>query len=88
MSTATDEKVELDVNLDESVPCMGQVVEDCNEVATWAVLATCGHEATICDRCKPLIEEHQQATLGRLGRLSCSFGGETHYIYDVTWRPL
>lgn len=47
MSTATDERVELDIDLDKAIPC--QHDGGCTEPATWTLrLHACGHPVLLC----------------------------------------
>ena len=50
MSAATDEVVDLDIGLDEPVPCESA---DCDAEANWRImLFPCRHIYLLCDRCR------------------------------------
>lgn len=92
MSTATDELVEIDVDLDAPVICRG--VEGCEAVATF--LGTCAcpsrHTLPTCTEHKLFMEAELRAFDERMGYLFNTIvcrtcGAPLEHPY-MTWRPL
>lgn len=62
MSTATDEKVELDVDFEKKVPCCAK---GCDVEAAWGLcLRPCGHQGF------PMCDEHKRHDEGLLRHLA------------------
>ena len=87
MSTATDERVDLGVDLDAEVPC--ECFEECRQAATWRLIATpCRHSSLLCEG--HLIETvryiSEQRSMGR--GMACSVGGPQHFVPKYETVPL
>jgi len=89
------EHVDVDVNLDEQVPCMwGKHNEranvSCENEATWVLEALpCKHQTTLCDEHIKSVEQ-QVALAARGGTLMCAMLGmnKLHDAEDMNLRPL
>jgi hypothetical protein len=100
MDTLIDEAVELDVDLDATVPCE---VDECPNVATWSAVQQCPprHSYPICDEHKRSAEEalgRARAVAAMLditgaGRVTCTCnicppGSPPLEPPYIVWRPL
>lgn len=84
MSTETDERVEIDVDLEKEVPCETSQY-DCQEAAVVrSVVRPCGHSRALCATHEARVK-HRVSTL-LLPR--CHDGGAPHELERVDWIPL
>lgn len=88
MSAATEERVEVDVDLEKIVECCW---DGCSNEAEWGGRhGCCNRGGQICDPCKKIFEKHLRerkawALMTRLG-LHCSNCGMSPYRDPIWWR--
>jgi len=85
VSTATDELVELDIDLNKPVPCQFPLGKDrhaCAQEATWrGVARPCGHGI---NHCEEHYQERQKTPL-----FSCrAYQTERHDLVQIDWTRL
>lgn len=86
MSAATEEHVDLGVDLDAEVPCY---VEECRQVATWAgICRPCGHQGPpVCEpHMRMFAQQFARAIIEPFVLIRCTTCREL--VADCTWRPL